>query len=49
MATNGTGKQETKAAQATAKRLAALEAKVDELCDSIDDLTKVVRAEALVS
>jgi rubrerythrin len=49
VATNGAGKQDTKAARATAKRLTTIEAKVDQLCAAVDDLTKVVRAEALVS
>ncbi len=49
VATNGASKQETKAARATAKRLTTIESKVDQLCAAVDGLTKVVRAEALVS
>lgn len=49
VATNGASKQDAKAARATAKRLTTIEAKVDQLCAAVDDLTKVVRAEALVS
>jgi rubrerythrin len=43
-------KQDTKAdkaARATAQRLTALEAKVDQLCSAIDDLSKAVRADAV--
>jgi hypothetical protein len=47
VASNGASKQETKAARAAAKRLTTIEAKVDQLCAAVDDLTKVVRAEAL--
>jgi rubrerythrin len=45
-ATNGAGKPD-RATRATTKRIAALEVKVDALCDSIDDLTKVIRAKAV--
>jgi rubrerythrin len=48
-ATNGAGKQDSKAARATAKRLTAIEAKVDQLCAAVDDLAKVARAEALAA
>jgi rubrerythrin len=46
VATNGSGKSDSKALRATNKRLAALEVKVDRLCESIDELAKVVTAEA---
>ena len=48
-ATNGASKQESKAAKATAKRLTAIEAKVDQIGAAVDDLAKVVRTEVLVS
>jgi hypothetical protein len=48
-ASNGATKQDTKAAKATARRLTTIEAKVDQLCAAVDNLTKVVRTEALVS
>jgi rubrerythrin len=48
VASNGASKQDAKTARATAKRLTTIEAKVDQLCAAVDDLTKVVRAEALV-
>ena len=48
-ATSGAAKQGTKTAKATAVRLTAIEAKVDQLCAAVDDLAKVVRTEALVS
>jgi rubrerythrin len=40
--------KDTKATAATARRLTAIEAKVDQLCAAVDDLAKVVRTEALV-
>ena len=46
---NGSSKQDTKAAKATATRLTAIEAKVDQLCAAVDDLAKTVRTGALVS
>jgi len=49
VAANGSGKADTKAARATAKRLTAIEAKVDQLCSAIEDLGKVVRADALAA
>jgi rubrerythrin len=48
-ATNGASKQDSKAARATTKRLTAIESKVDQLCAAVDDLTKVVRADALAA
>lgn len=48
-ATNGSSKQDTTVTKATAKRLTAIEGKVDQLCAAIDDLAKSVRSEVLVS
>ena len=46
---NGASKQDSKAAKATAKRLTAIEAKVDQLCAAVEDLGKVVRSETVAS
>jgi hypothetical protein len=46
--TGRASKQDTKTTAATARRLTAIEAKVDQLCAAVDDLAKVVRTEALV-
>jgi rubrerythrin len=46
-AANGAGKQDAKAARATAKQLAALEGKVDALCRSIEELREVVSAQTV--
>jgi rubrerythrin len=48
-AANGAGKQDSKAAKATARRLTAIEAKVDQLCAAVDDLGKIVRAEMVAN
>jgi rubrerythrin len=48
-ATNGASKQDTMTTKAAAKRLTAIEAKVDQLCAAVDNLAKSVRSEALVS
>jgi hypothetical protein len=48
-ASNGAGKQDSKAARATAKRLTAIEAKVDQLCSAVEGLTRMVRDDALVA
>ncbi len=47
-AANGS-KQDSKATKAAAKRLTAIEAKVDQLCAAVDDLGKIVRAEAVAA
>ena len=44
---NGASRQESKAAKATARRLTAIEAKVDQLCAAIEDLGKIVRSETV--
>ena len=44
-ASNGAVKQDSKAAKATARRLTALEAKVDQLCAAVEDLGRIVRSE----
>jgi rubrerythrin len=49
VATNGSSKQDSKAARATARRLTAIEAKVDQLCAAVDDLGKIVRDEMVAS
>jgi len=46
---NGASRQESKAAKATARRLTAIEAKVDQLCAAIEDLGKIVRSETVAS
>jgi hypothetical protein len=48
-AVNGAGKQDAKTARATARRLTTIEAKVDQLCSAIEDLGKVVRADAMAN
>ena len=40
-------KPDGKAARATNQRLTAIEAKVDQLCSAIEDLSKVVRADVV--
>jgi hypothetical protein len=42
---SGAGRQDSKAAKATARRLTAIEAKVDQLCAVVEDLGKIVRSE----
>ena len=42
-----TSKPDGKAARATNQRLTAIEAKVDQLCSAIEDLSKVVRADVV--
>lgn len=49
VATNGASKQDSKATRATARRLTAIEAKVDQLCAAVDDLGKIVRDELVAS
>ena len=48
-AVNGTSRQDSKAAKATARRLTAIEAKVDQLCAAVEDLDKIVRSETVAS
>ena len=49
VASNGSSKQDTKTARATAKRLNTIESKVDQLCAAVDDLGKIVRAELVAN
>jgi rubrerythrin len=46
-ASNGAGKQDAKAARAMAKQITALDAKVDTLCRSIEELRQVVCAQTM--
>ena len=48
-AANGASRQDSKAAKATARRLTAIEAKVDQLCAAVEDLGKIVRSETVAS
>ena len=48
-AANGASRQDSKAVKATARRLTAIEAKVDHLCAAVEDLAKIVRSETVAS
>jgi Mn-containing catalase len=46
---NGANRQDSKAAKATARRLTAIETKVDQLCAAVEELGKIVRSEMVRS
>lgn len=48
-AAEGANRQDSKTAKATARRLSAIETKVDQLCAAVEELAKIVRSEIVTS